>query len=69
MSNNHSSQIIGIDFGHDKDYSCATTICGNCRMVINVNQTNSDTQQVQLVIHKSCPYCGTIFKHVVVEGL
>lgn len=63
-----STQIIGIDLSNSKDYSRISSICSNCRRVIEDKLYDSKIHGCEFTVYNECPFCGTkLTKHIVNE--
>ena len=61
--------IIGVDIGSGVDYSCSTSVCSNCRNVIDHSLNREGNEKVEITIREKCPHCGTKLNHIVFCGL
>lgn len=63
-----SKQIIGMDLSTSKDCSCISSICSNCKHVIETKLYNPEVHGCDLTIYDACPYCGVkLTKHIINE--
>lgn len=63
-----NEQIIGMDISNSEDCSASTSICGNCKNVIESKSVKDYENEIPLLIYKRCPHCGVKFtRHIINE--
>jgi len=63
-------QIIGIDLADEnsEDFSAISSMCGNCKTIIESKAFANKDNKPQATIFKRCPVCGIEFKkHTIKE--
>jgi hypothetical protein len=61
-------QIIGMDLSESDDCSCISSICSNCKQVIETKIYDPDINGCEFTVYKECPHCGTKLTKHIFEG-
>lgn len=61
-------QYIGMDLSQSDDCSCISSICSNCRKIIEIKQYDHKIKGCEFTVFKECPHCGAkLSKHFINE--